>query len=49
MIASNSELLLTKSAICVELLPASSPHPTTKGPGELITTDQNNVFDPVFL
>ena len=49
MIANSSALLRTKSAICVELLPANNPRPTTSGPGELIMIDQRSVFAPDFL
>lgn len=47
--ASNSELLLTKSAICVVLFPLNKLIPITNGPGADINTDINSVLAPDFL
>ncbi len=48
IMATNSELRRMKSAIWVDDLPKKSATPTTKGPGELNTTEVISVRSPDF-
>jgi len=46
MMAASSAVRRTKSANCVEDLPATRPMPTTRGPGALSSTDARRVRSP---